>query len=87
MLITQFYIQEPKEPYRWHVLCTARENSVQHITAGNYLVKAVKETPYLEIKDSYGNTMFMAQAPYASTYVGGYDRRGWIQVQIPTKGQ
>ena len=23
---------------------TARENSVQHITAGNYLVKAVKET-------------------------------------------
>ena len=65
---------------------TARENSVQHITAGNYLVKAVKETPYLEIKDSYGNTMFMAQAPYASTYVGGYDRRGWIQVQIPTKG-
>ena len=31
--------------------------------------------------------MFMAQAPYASTYVGGYDRRGWIQVQIPTKGQ
>lgn len=30
--------------------------------------------------------MFMAQAPYASTYVGGYDRRGWTQVQIPAKG-
>lgn len=34
---------------------TAPENSTQHIEAGNYLVKAIKETSHLEIKDFYGN--------------------------------
>lgn len=65
---------------------TAPENSTQHIEAGNYLVKAIKETSHLEIKDFYGNTMEMFQAPYATTYVGGYESHGWIQVQIPANG-
>lgn len=28
----------------------------------------------------------MFQAPYATTYVGGYESHGWIQVQIPVNG-
>lgn len=65
---------------------TLPESNAHGITAGNYLVKAVKESSWVTVKDSSGNTLFVHDAPYASTSIGGYDSLGWTEVKIPSNG-